>query len=277
MVFVDGVCTFMSQRLVGYPYIVALKLIPDKDVKIDIDYLLDEISKNNKKVNRRSSWSKKWTIFRLYAKDNTYTSNSTLVTELVVWMTYRSKITSPVKLMDSIETNLKISSFVLIVGNTSYTFRQTLSEYYQFTRYSSIDGFGSNKVHSISDIKSISNQTVLHKIYEEDFYVEIPSVHFPVVSRRLDEITPTRFCDMIQLNDEEYVMYAASIIFYKMLNIYFIDGQFDMTTDEHGENVVKICLSESGFRVTNNVPPISSRTDIRVYLWIWSSVIYIIY
>ena len=95
------------------------------DVRIEIDHLLDEIAVKNQLVDKQSSWSTKWEIFQLFVKDNTYTSNSTVVEELIVLMRYRAGTIDPVKLFDSIQSNLQSPRFNLVVGNTTYVHLST--------------------------------------------------------------------------------------------------------------------------------------------------------
>lgn len=246
-ILIKGVCTYMSNRIVGYLYRLTLRLIPDRKENIEVNHFLDD--KRNKVMDELSPWSKKWKIDTLYMKHNTRDSTSTFVEELLIAVTYHEETINPATLFDSIKSNLLKSRFSLFVGDTKFNFRQTVADYRVISFYPKIGDY--INILSVAGIKTIQNQTVLDKIYKDSIYVRIPNGFPKLENKPKIQITQTHFCDMVQLDKDEYVLYAKSVVYYKLLNTYLFDGQFDMTTDEFGETVVKICLSDFGFHETN--------------------------
>lgn len=245
MILIQGKCAFISQSLHGYYYTVIIKLIPDKEVKLNIHHLLDL----KPVLTKMSSWSNKWKLLQLLVKDNSFYSNSTFAEKLLIRMIYRSKNINPAKLFDEIKTNLLKTRFVLSIDNSSFAFRQTLAEYRLFGRY-----FELPNRFAITYLNVLTNLTLLEKIYKDHVYIHIPfrNMIADTSTTGLEVLSSTYFCDLVQLNKDEYVKYTYTIIYYRLLDKVLFDGQFTVTTDENGEPIVRICVSESGFRFTDN-------------------------
>ena len=251
----------MSQRLFEYTYFVTLKLIPNAATKLSIHHLQGELPV----LGKISSWSNKWKIINFYVKDNRFFSNSTLVEKIIVRMVLRSKYINPVEIVDEMKSNLLQTRFVLEIDNSSYDFNHNIAEFRKLDFYTDIGKIRSR--HSVVSLRALNNETILEKIYRDNIYLAIPFKNTVIVTSKMKrvDISTIDLCDLVQLYKYEYEMYTDYIVYYKLLDKVLFDGQFTTTTDENGETVVRICLSESGFKFTSN----GSTTTQAYRAWIW--------
>lgn len=147
--------------------------------------------------------------------------------------------------LNKIYSNLQDTRFVISIGNASYVFRQLLAG------FTGVAHIGNIKRQPIKGIESITNQTVHDKLFYENLYIIMPVHSLVSIHKNVQAVTQTHFCDLVQLNKDEYIMYATKVVYYTVLDVFLLDSEFTVTIDDNGQTVVNMCVDKSVFRVTD--------------------------